>query len=1052
MRNTTTVACAVALLLGTSVAVRAQETSGDAKTGEGRPITLLEEVTVTGTRIKQRADYVSPNPIQTIDASEIQRLGIVNISDAIAQVPSNVSLFTPQNTGGSAFFVGSTLANLRGLNPFFGTRTLTMVDTHRFIPTTQGDSVDLNFIPSNLIERTEIVTGGASAAYGSGAIAGVLNILLNHNLQGFKLDADYGASEHGDGDNYHVGFGAGSDLFDGRAHFIVGGEYQKYDVIQNCEAARDWCAKNIGTISNDTGFTFTAGVPYSPKVSGQPFNTITSNVRLNQLSPAGVIVNRHNGATSASQLNAAGTDVSPFAIGQDGWRVAGGNVIGGDGPGLNQDITLFPGLTRKTGYGRMSFDFTDNTTGFVEASYGVVTAANHQKQPSQNIANNCIRPDNAFLPGTSAGFQAAIAANVNNGVFSTFPNEFCGDPTSTPDTPGFLGFLFGPGTIVSKDWSLQDDQTVSTDTKVRRAVVGLDGSIGSSSWTYDAYYQWGKTTRDQIGSGYRTNWRYTFAVDSILDPRPGLPTTGQPVCRVTVFGLSPSQLAAGADPSLANGCVPLNVFGTGSASPEALAYAFGSLTEHDNITQNVVAGSVTGELWQGWGAGPLSSALGVEYRVDKLDNDAGDLPFAQRTDFALQYGDTFSGKTKITEGFLELEMPLLRDMPGAKIATINGAIRKARYKNEDELTGQSGTQNITSWKLAGVWDPIDWLRFRGSHSRDLRAASFRELYYSQSIPAGGIFGSVQNPNIVVGGAVQNQSDAAVLILHGNPLLAPETGSTTTFGFVLSPAGWAQNMHFSADYYRIKITGGQALEGAQTVVSTCLDGSAPEKCSQIVYGDPLLGQGVLSNITQVTAYYQNVNPYHVSGVDTAWDYTFPLSSLFSSARGNLSLRLQGTYALKTIYGANQVDVAGQTGGDQGFFSDYAPSPNFSGTLTASYNNGPFTLTSLSRYISAGRLDKQNPKKDPRDPGYDPNLSYTINDATVPSYFVTNLTGSYDLKWFGLQNLNTFLSITNVFDRDPPFSQPTTLGNGTAGVNAIFFDTLGRTYRLGMRMTF
>src|SRR5262245_36874614 len=203
--------CAIALGLGITTAAYAQDAGDQPKDG---PATL-DEVTVTGSRIKQREDYVSPNPIQTIDSSEMQRLGIVNVADAVTQVPANVSQFTPVNTGGSAFFVGSTLANLRGLNPFFGTRTLTLVDTHRFIATTQGDSVDLNFIPANLIDRTEIVTGGASAAYGSGAIAGVVNILLNHKLQGVKLDADYGASEHGDGRNYHVGLAMGTELFEG---------------------------------------------------------------------------------------------------------------------------------------------------------------------------------------------------------------------------------------------------------------------------------------------------------------------------------------------------------------------------------------------------------------------------------------------------------------------------------------------------------------------------------------------------------------------------------------------------------------------------------------------------------------------------------------------------------------------------------------------------------------------------------------------------------------------------------------------------------------------
>src|SRR5689334_6648802 len=184
MQTTGTVACAVALLLAAQSALSADDTSQESKSEQAKAAALLDEVTVTGTRIKQREDYVSPNPIQTIDAAEMRRLGIVNVADAITQVPANISNFQPSTMGPSAFFVGSTLANLRGLNPFFGTRTLTMVDSHRFIPTTQGDSVDLNFIPSNLIERTEIVTGGASAAYGSGALAGVVNVLLDHKLQG----------------------------------------------------------------------------------------------------------------------------------------------------------------------------------------------------------------------------------------------------------------------------------------------------------------------------------------------------------------------------------------------------------------------------------------------------------------------------------------------------------------------------------------------------------------------------------------------------------------------------------------------------------------------------------------------------------------------------------------------------------------------------------------------------------------------------------------------------------------------------------------------------
>jgi outer membrane receptor protein involved in Fe transport len=1037
--------CAIALGLGITTSAYAQDAANpQAAEQKNSPLTL-DEVTVTGTRIKQREDYVSPNPIQTIDASEMQRLGIVNVSEAVTQVPANVSQFTPANTGGSAFFVGSTLANLRGLNPFFGTRTLTLVDTHRFIPTTQGDSVDLNFIPSNLIERTEVVTGGASAAYGSGAISGDVNIFLNHRLNGIKVDADYGQSEESDGKNYHFGFGAGTDLFGGRSHIIFGGEYQKSEAIQSCSDARDWCSKSVGAFSNDASFAFASGQPYNvdlpftfppvprQKIPGQPWSIISSNMRQNQLSTTGVIVNVTPLAptTTTKQLNAAGNDVTTFNLGQLGYYVAGGTVVGGDGESIYKNLSLYPEVERKTLYSRMNFDFTDSTVGYVEASWGNVVGVNHQWQPGQNAAYSCIRSDNAFLAQGSAGLKSAMAAAVGNSPFSD-SNTTCGGFLNPPGLP--------QGTIIQKDWSAQNDQTVTTDTTVTRAVLGLDGTFGSSSWSWGAYYQWGKTSRDQIGRGYRTNQRFTLATDAVLNAQ------GQIVCRVTRDGV---PVGAQYDPSLAQGCKPLNPFGLTAASPEALAYAFGSLTEHDDIKQNVVAATATGEIWDGFGAGPVSTAVGLEWRRDELTNDAGDLPFAQRTDFGLQYGDSFAGTTTVYEGFGEVEVPLLKDLAFAKRASLNGAVRKARYKTEGGLgtTGASGTQDITSWKVATVWDPIEWLRFRGSRSHDLRAASFRELYYSQSIPAGGFFGSVQNSKRVTS---NGSSDPAVLVLSGNPELAPEVGDTITAGFVLSPGGWAENMHFSADWYKIKLTGGQALEQAQSVVNDCYSGANPAKCSQITFGAPDAGlTDPQSNITQVRAVYINQFPYETQGVDLGWDYLMPLDKLFSGAKGSFAFRLQGTYALKTlvISGGVQRDIAGQSGGDQGFLSDFAAAPNFAGNFTVSYLNDPLTLTLQTRFLGKGRLDKQNPKTGPADAGFNPNLTYSVSDSTLPSYYVLNLNASYNVKWFNLENLNLWANVSNLLDKDPPYA-----AGAVGGTNAVYFDALGRTYRVGMRMAF
>ena len=1030
--------CAIALGLGITSSAYAQDAAKPAGDQKNNP-TTLDEVTVTGSRIKQREDYISPNPIQTIDANEMQRLGIVNVSQAVTQVPANVSQFQPANTGGNAFFVGSTLANLRGLNPFFGTRTLTLVDSHRFIPTTQGDSVDLNFIPSNLIERTEIVTGGASAAYGSGAISGVVNIFLDHKLNGIKVDADYGQSQHSDGKDYHFGLAGGTDLFGGRGHVILGGEYQKSDAIQSCSDARDWCARGLTGFSNDAGFTFTPGVPYTAKIPGQPWSIITDNVRYNQVTTAGVIFNNTANATTTSGLSADGKSLVPFAIGLQGWRGAGGSAIGGDGAATFKNLTLYPQVDRKITYGRMSFDFTDTTVGFVEASWGEVKGVNHQWSPGQNTANSCIHADNAYIQGNTA-LIGALNAHANNAPFATFPNEICGDFTG-----GALPFL--NATVLTKDWSAQNDQTVTTDTKVTRAVLGLDGTFGASSWSWEGYFQYGKTTRDQIGHGYRTNWRFTLASDAVIDNRAGSATAGQVVCRVTRDGVPGS---ATYDPVLAQGCKPLNPFGVSGASAGSLAYAFGDLTEHDDITQDVFAGNVTGQLWDGWGAGPLSAAAGVEWRRDKLENLAGDLPFSQRTDFGLQYGDSFAGKTTVEEGFIELEMPLLKDVALAKRAAINGAVREAHYKNEGGIgtSGQTGTQNITTWKIAPVWEVTDWLRLRGSRSHDLRAASFRELYYSQSIPAGGFFGAVQNSKIVPNPAIGlNATDAAVLVLAGNPLLAPETANTTTAGFVLSPSGWAENMHFSADWYKIKLAGGQALENAQNVVNTCYDGTRPDKCAQLTFGAPLPGQSAQSNITQVRAVYINQSPYETQGVDMNWDYLLPMDKMFSGATGSLSFRLQGTYALKTLIGATARDIAGQTGGDQGFLSDFAAAPNFAGNLTVSYLRDPLTVTLQTRWVSEGRLDKQNPKLGPGDPGYNPNLSYSVSDSTVPSYYLLNLNGSYNVKWFGLDNLNLWANVSNLLNKDPPYS-----AGAVGGANAVYFDALGRTYRVGMRMAF
>ncbi len=336
-------------------------------------------------------------------------------------------------------------------------------------------------------------------------------------------------------------------------------------------------------------------------------------------------------------------------------------------------------------------------------------------------------------------------------------------------------------------------------------------------------------------------------------------------------------------------------------------------------------------------------------------------------------------------------------------------------------------------------------------SRDIRAAGFRELFYSQSIPPGGIFGSTTNPWITLQPpAIANQTDAAYLILNGNPAVEPEKATTYTAGFVLTPTS---SMHFSADYYRIKLTGGLALGNALANVQSCFNAvgltgnpinSTAPGCQYLTFGTPIPGNSPYSNITATRAIYLNQSPYETKGIDFAFDYTMPLDSMFSSVPGSLAFRLSASHTLETIIPSGR-DVAGQTGGDQGFLSDFSASPDWSGNVTMSYLNGPFTSTLQARYVASGVLDLQNPKTGIGEPGYNSNNQYSVNDNTVPSYFVFSLTGSYDFKWFDTEKFELWASINNLLDKDPPFS-----AGSVGGANAVYFDALGRTYKVGFRV--
>jgi outer membrane receptor protein involved in Fe transport len=399
-----------AMLLWSSAVFSAEEKDDDAKEEDLE----LTEVQVTGTRILQ-PNATSTNPITTITGEEMQRLGIVNVADALTQlVPQNISTYSPALTGDTTmdgqqgggmeradrgtFFIGNTIANLRGMDPAFGSRTLTLVNGRRVVSTSnQADVVDLNIIPSNLVERMDVVTGGAAATYGSGAMAGVVNVVLNRRVQGIRLDMDYGVYEAGDGGNPHFSLSGGTSILGGRGHLTGNVEWRKQYAIRDCAAARDWCAESRFTFNNDGGGATALDAPMTPLVGfeGQPRRFQMANVRYSQFAPAGAIYVSDVSRTSGYRFDGVPDPVTGLLGGEEyafGFRGGSTNAItgiandamNGDGPLATSGQTLRPSNESRSFLASFEYDITPTTVFTLEGTYATTDALNKQRY-SQGI-------------------------------------------------------------------------------------------------------------------------------------------------------------------------------------------------------------------------------------------------------------------------------------------------------------------------------------------------------------------------------------------------------------------------------------------------------------------------------------------------------------------------------------------------------------------------------------------------------------------------------------------------------------------------------------------
>lgn len=941
-----------------------------------------EEILVTGSRVR-RTGFDTPNPITVLDSEYMESLGLVNISDVLAQVPQNQPYVTPTNVGLGNFNVGASLANLRGMNPYYGTRTLTLVDGRRHVPSTNGGAVDLNLVPSLLVARTETVTGGASAAYGTDAVAGVVNIILDTKLEGIRAQVDYGQSFRSDGKDFHAGFAGGTGFASGRGHVVFGGEYQDSGEIGDCAFARMWCAESWDDITNP-GYN----VPTSPTY-GEPNFVIAPNARSGNQTFTGVF------PTLGLKFNEAGTALLSY----DAGRYASINNYlpfqshaGGDGPSVYSSLKLRVPLERYALFAHVDYQLTDAIEAFLELSHGNRNSTNVGWAFGPGVQS--IRPDNAFL-------TPAVRAQI------TAPTRFAR--------------------------SLVDSirQTNDTDNDSYRLATGAKGTL-TESWAWNFYYQYGRNEQSQRLHNNKVNSFFNYAIDAVIDPN-----TTRPACRALVANaaVNPYFAANGVVDPGAAGCVPINLFGSGNISQEAIDYTHRTLMEDFIYEQHVAAAHVDGDLFSGIGAGPVQAAAGVEYRNDSGDVTHGNQPYYNQ--FALSYQLDFAGKQETIEGFGELNVPLLRDSPLARLLELNGALRQTHTESTNSLTGASTAFNITSWKLSSVYDPVSWLRVRATRSRDIRAAGFRELYIRQNENLGtGLGGSVINR------WTSNPADATRSLGGGNVALVPERADTWTAGIVLQPTGMLENLRLSADWYEIKLKDAiNTNVGNQTIVDLCWEFG--QYCERI--------QGVaaasgFSDITYIDNTAVNYAQIISRGIDFDAVYQFQLEEI-AGLRGVLSVRGIAAYLYDFVIDTGQSvrDYAGQSG-PLGSFVDWNPAPYWIVNGWMTYANGPFTATLQGRYIGPGAYRRD--RIGPEDPGYAPTLPNSINDNRVPDRFYLNLSTSYAFDIGAERELELFASISNLLDSDPP---PAPGGNGGA-TNPVYFDVVGAAFRAGLRLRY
>jgi iron complex outermembrane recepter protein len=962
-----------------------------------------DRIIVTGSRILTDSATSAPSPVLSIGGDDIATSGKTDITQLLRETPSlqgslpaNFSAFNGADTEDSA--LGISFLNLRSLGI---ERTLVLQNGRRHVSGSAGQSsVDVNTIPISMLDRVEVLTGGASSIYGADAVSGVVNFILRDggDFDGLEVRGQGGLTGKGDAKEAFLSVATGFEFDGGRGSTVVGVEYTRTEAVFASERSfagsglRSFAPNNsevatfLGINPNaDNTFVPDYRLPISSRFGIIALGDTTSPPSAFfsvASSPDGTFGTVGSANIPAVQVFDNGT-LRPFNGGDI--FIDGFDAIGGDGIAANPDVELIlPKTSRVVFNANTKYEVADRINFFVESKFAFTDTFDSTQVNGFND-DIPIALDNPFIP---SALQAQIASLQGDGLT--------------------------PLIVMSRDTLDNDVRALpNAERTTFRIVGGFTGDL-TDSISYELSYNYGRTSATIKNVNTRIEDRFFAAVDAVRDPM-----TGQIVCR---SDLDPSAIPPVSPfPEPRSGfstfnpgdgsCAPINLFGENAITGAGATFAFIDTFDKTTLTQEVLLASLSGDTSDAFElpAGPIGWAAGFEYRKEKSEFIPDPLDTAGLTFGSVSAGPTqpSGGEFSVYEGFFEAKIPLLSGLPLVEFLEANGSVRLSDYNT-------IGT--TTTWAVGGRYGPSDWLTFRGTYSKAVRAPNIGELFSPQNPATIGATQDPCNPQFINAGTQFRAANCAMFVAPGfnsttfnsafvpglsggNPNLSEEQATTITAGFVFNPKdGPLDGLTVIADFYDIKISSAIDALSAFDIAQACVDLPSINNqfCNQI-FRDPTDGF-----ITGFVSGQINLGSLETRGVDWSVVYTFDVSKLGGQTDlGTLSLSSVGTRFLRYNEFQDPTDLS--------VFEDRLGSftrPEWIVNFRANWRLNDFGVGWAGRLASSQLL----PGIDNSDLVSNPTFSDPFRTGRA---FVHDITLDYQLS----DNINIYGGVNNVLDRDP-----------------------------------